>query len=378
MNIKIGDSVRYLNAVGGGTVVRVDGDMVYVDDDGFETPVLARECVVVKAASPSAGGHTASKAAPQSKYEAPLPKSEPARPTQLPVVETAGGNKLNIVLGFEASDLKSLSQATFDAYLVNDSNYYLYLTVATREASVAEWTLRYSGLIEPNIQEFIFEAGRDELPLMDRVAVQYIAFKRDRAFEAKAPVLAELRLDTTKFAKLHCFRPNPYFDVPVIALDITTDDRAAGPEPAFEAKDIEQGIREKRRAVTDAAREQARAARRASAKPSGDVLEVDLHAENLLDTTAGLSTADILNLQIDRFCQVMDENLRSIGRKIVFIHGKGEGVLRNAIMKELTHRYKGHDVQDASFREYGFGATQVTIRRPQSGPQSPAKPGIKR
>ena len=59
----------------------------------------------------------------------------------------------------------------------------------------------------------------------------------------------------------------------------------------------------------------------------------------------------------------MDAHLRHPGQKIVFIHGKGEGVLRQAIMKELTHRYKGHDVQDASFREYGFGATQVTIRQ---------------
>lgn len=368
MNIKIGDSVRYLNSVGGGTVVRVEGDMVYVDDDGFETPLLARECVVVKAASSSAPKAAAPTVAAESKYSAPMPKVETPRPTQLPVVETAGGNKLNIVLGFEASDLKSLSQTTFDAYLVNDSNYYLYVTVATREASVAEWTLRYSGLIEPNIQEFLFESGRDELPLMDRVAVQYIAFKRDRSFEAKSPVLAELKLDTTKFAKLHCFRPNPYFDVPVIALDITTDDRAADPEPVYEAKEIERGIREKRRAVSEAAREQARAARHASAKPSDDVLEVDLHADNLLDTTAGLSTADILNLQIDRFCRVMDDNLRNPGRKIVFIHGKGEGVLRQAIMKELNHRYKGHDVQDASFREYGFGATQVTIRRTNPAP----------
>ena len=45
----------------------------------------------------------------------------------------------------------------------------------------------------------------------------------------------------------------------------------------------------------------------------------------------------------------------------MFIHGKGEGVRRQALLKELTPRYKGHDVQDASFREYGFGATQVTI-----------------
>ncbi|MDE7142583.1 MAG: Smr/MutS family protein, partial [Muribaculaceae bacterium] len=87
-----------------------------------------------------------------------------------------------------------------------------------------------------------------------------------------------------------------------------------------------------------------------------------LHIGELLDTTAGLSTADILNYQIDTFRRTMDEHLRDKGLRIVFIHGKGEGVLRQAIAKELAHRYKGHDVQDASFREYGYGATQVTIR----------------
>ena len=91
------------------------------------------------------------------------------------------------------------------------------------------------------------------------------------------------------------------------------------------------------------------------------VLEVDLHIDELVDTTAGMSSADMLNLQIDTFRRVMDTNLNNKGLKIVFIHGKGEGVLRQALMKELNHRYKGHDVQDASFREYGFGATQVTI-----------------
>ena len=48
--------------------------------------------------------------------------------------------------------------------------------------------------------------------------------------------------------------------------------------------------------------------------------------------------------------------------KIVFIHGKGEGVLRNALIKELRYRYKSFSYQDASFQEYGYGATQVTIR----------------
>ena len=91
-------------------------------------------------------------------------------------------------------------------------------------------------------------------------------------------------------------------------------------------------------------------------------LVVDLHINELVDNTHGLSNADMLNLQVDTFRRIMDQNLRKHGQKIIFIHGKGEGVLRQAIYKELNYRYKGHDVCDASFREYGYGATQITIR----------------
>lgn len=58
----------------------------------------------------------------------------------------------------------------------------------------------------------------------------------------------------------------------------------------------------------------------------------------------------------------MDENKRNKGQKIVFIHGKGDGILKNAILKELSSKYKSAYYQDASFREYGYGATMVTIK----------------
>ena len=45
--IQKGDTVRYLNAVGGGKVIRVEGRIAYVDDDGFETPVQTSDLVVV-------------------------------------------------------------------------------------------------------------------------------------------------------------------------------------------------------------------------------------------------------------------------------------------------------------------------------------------
>ena len=349
--IKAGDMVRFLNAVGGGRVVRIDGNLAYVDDDGFETPVLLSECVVVGKASFDTA--------------MPVPKEHSAQNhkdtqaevhTKLPIVETATGDSLNIVLGFEPVDIKTLSRSSFEAYIVNDSNYYLYITVATRSRLDNDWTHVFDGLIEPNIQEFAFEIDQTALSKLDRIYVQYLAFKRDKAYAAKASEALELKVDATKFARLHCFRPNPYFDRQVISFDIAVNDGKPF-MTEIDARTLEEGIREKKR---DVKKSQA-TVRPPKPKNDGPVV-VDLHASELLDNVAGLSSADILNMQVDRFSEVMDANLRKPGQTIVFIHGKGEGVLRQAIMKELTHRYKGHDVQDASFCEYGFGATQVTIR----------------
>ena len=45
-----------------------------------------------------------------------------------------------------------------------------------------------------------------------------------------------------------------------------------------------------------------------------------------------------------------------------YCHGKGEGVLRRALINDLSYRHKTYTWQDASFQEYGYGATQVTIK----------------
>ncbi len=352
--IQIGDTVRFLNSTGGGVVRRIEGNIAYVDEDGFETPTLLRECVVVAtaAAAPRTAPAAPAKAAATS---SPAPAQAPAQTPALTVEETPGGEKLNIVLAYEAANLKRLNDTTFDTYIVNDSNYYLYFTYMTRADEAKEWTLRYAGMVEPNIQLFIEEIAGSDLSAMDRVAVQCIAYKEGKEFRMKSPVAVETALDTTKFFKLHCFKPNPYFDHDVIALDIVKDDVALR-RMVIDSGRLEEGLKAKKAAD----RPIRRPVQKHQPKKPG-LLEIDLHISELVDSTAGLSPADMLNLQIDEFRKVMDANLKNKGLKIVFIHGKGEGVLRNALMKELNHRYKGHQVQDASFREYGFGATQVTI-----------------
>lgn len=352
--MNVGDTVRFLNSTGGGIVHRIEGNIAYVDEDGFETPVLTRECVVVATAANTTKAApvtaAASVAAPSS-----APAAAPGRHDRPEIEETPGGEKLNVVLAYEPANIKRLNDTTFDTYIVNDSNYYLCFTYMTRADESGEWTLRYAGVVEPNIQLFIEEISGSDLPAMDRVALQCVAYKEGKEFRLKSPVAIETALDTTKFFKLHCFKSNPYFDGDVIALDIVKDDVPMR-RMLIDSSRIEEGIKAKK--SVDRPRRQP-VQKHHDKKPG--LLEVDLHIDELVDSTAGLSPSDMLNLQIDEFRKVMDANLRNKGLKIVFIHGKGEGVLRNALLKELNHRYKGHMVQDASFREYGFGATQVTI-----------------
>lgn len=347
---KVGDIVRYLNAVGGGKIVKINGNVAYVDEDGFETPVLLRECVVV----------TTAEAQREAIAERPAvtntlrPTKEVVTNPEPEIEETPGGDKMNLVLGFEPANIKSLSTTTFDTYLVNDSNYYLYFTYLSRDEGDGLWTTRYAGIVEPGIQLFLEELQHENFATMSRIAIQCVAFKRDKQFKLQQPVNVELRFDGSKFFKLHCFRENEYFEREVIAFDIVKNGEPQR-QMTIDSNQLQKAMRSK--AVAD----MRRPVRKKSVEKN-DVLETDLHIEQLVDTTAGLSNADMLNLQVDEFRKVMDANLKNHGKKLVFIHGKGDGVLRQAIIKELNYRYKGHRYQDASFREYGYGATQVTIK----------------
>ncbi len=350
---QVNDIVRFLNQMGGGRITRIVDNMAYVEDeDGFEQPALLRECVVVESSKPKPTAYD--------KPIAPLPSKEVIveAPKPVPVVETDEGDVLNIVLAYEPRELKHLNTTTYDAYLVNDSNYYLYFVYMTKSDDAAEWVTRYHDVVEPNIQVHIEEFEHALLTQMDKVAVQYVAFKQDKGFKLKNPALVEHRLDTTKFYKMHCFHENEYFDTPVIALDIVKNDRPAR-MMVVDSADLERAMKEKR-AQDRPQRQQVK--KHDKTQKKGEIIECDLHITELLDTTAGLSNKDMLEVQLDEFRRVMDENKKHHGAKIVFIHGKGEGVLRKALLDELKRKYPRCEAQDASFREYGFGATLITVR----------------
>lgn len=89
-------------------------------------------------------------------------------------------------------------------------------------------------------------------------------------------------------------------------------------------------------------------------------LEVDLHIHHLTDSTKGMTNFDMLNLQLDTARHKLEFAIRKRIPKIVFIHGVGEGVLRQEL-ETLFRRYNNVTFYDADYKTYGLGATEVKI-----------------
>ncbi len=349
MDMKIGDKVRFLSEVGGGVVKGFQGkDIALVEDeDGFEIPMLVRECVVIETDNYNIPLKPASKKEAEPEPE----KEEEDRPITWRAPEIRGNDVLNVYLAYVPQDVKAISSTAFDAYLVNDSNYFVdYLYLAAEGNS---WTLRSRGTVKPNMKLHIEEFGKADLSGMEHVAVQLIAYKDDRSFLLKQAVSQELRIDTVKFYKLHTFQASDFFEEPALIYDIVKDDES--PKQVYvSADDIKEALLQK--SVSAPAKRQPK-----QPKVKNDIVEIDLHIHELLDDTTGMSNGEMLEYQLDMFRKTLDEYKNKKGQKIVFIHGKGDGVLRRAILDELKRKYKTYQSQDASFREYGFGATMVII-----------------
>lgn len=353
MSIQIGDKVRFLNSTGGGTVRGFHGkDQILVEDeDGFEVPALIRECVIVGNSDMQV--HSNKRPKPQAPVEIPTPKKP--EPAEVKTKETMEGERLNVYLAYLPVDPKAFQQTNYEAYFVNDSNYYLFFNYMNRTNN--SWMSRYHGIVEPNTKIFIEEFGKQELNDLERICVQLVAFKQDKPYSLKNTVSVELRLDTVKFYKLHCFMENDYFEEEALMYPIVRNDLAEK-ELLVSAVELQEAMYQKVREERHAPQ----AIVKKKETMNSSILEVDLHIDELLDDTNGLNNADMLNFQLEKFHEVLAKCASSKGQKIVFIHGKGDGVLRKALEKELKTRYKQYYFQDASFREYGYGATMVTIK----------------
>ncbi len=188
-----------------------------------------------------------------------------------------------------------------------------------------------------------------------------LLFHKDASKTVLMPANYEIKIRTSKFFKEGCFEQSGLFVekaliVPIVSLsthDIAAQYEKTSAQIQAQAKRLQDMQAESVVVKVQQAKPTSFFDKHIVAKGEA---EVDLHIEELTDSDANLSAADMLNIQLDYFRKCLDKAIEMNLDKIVFIHGVGQGVLKHNIEEELN-RYSFLHFFPASMRKYGVGAT---------------------
>ena len=335
MDIRIGDIVRFLTEKLEGKVSGVIDSStvnVYVDEYGFEIPAAVNDLVVVR----SDFSQTNS-----------TPKINIPTSSQKSVsIESAN----TVYLAIVPDNFNNLMDSRYELFLVNDTTQICLFSISYRKDD------KYTGIIAGNCNPGSYcSIGLHTLKEIDNnikaISIQCIFFQKGE-HALKNTISTEVKINTVSLCKSGAYKHTRWFDS--IATLRPLDKENSIDIQEIDNKQLQQAIKEKQ--IEDIP------TNRPQKQIVNNIVEVDLHCNQLLETTAGMESKDILEYQLDVFKKTMEEFKLRRGQKIVFIHGKGDGVLRQRILWELQGKYKRHNHQDASFKQYGYGATMVSIK----------------
>jgi hypothetical protein len=96
--------------------------------------------------------------------------------------------------------------------------------------------------------------------------------------------------------------------------------------------------------------------------PSKPAVSIDLHIEELTKDSWAMSNSEIISLQMSTFERQFEAAIANGMDEITFIHGVGNGVLREAIHRRLSGHKNVAYFEDAQKEKFGYGATKVKIK----------------
>ena len=344
MKFKIGDRVRFMSEMGGGIIRGFSGkDTVHVEiEEGFEIPVRQNEIIAVSD-SPGMGVQDKDTTSNKSRektatsQEAPAytkkVKHEAVIPQQKPVI---------ISLACTQRNPESPGGSLIDVFLMNDSLYDLSFAVFLEQQAVTHF--HSLGVIEGETQWHIGEFTQSELGKTNAFHIQGMLY-HEGTFLPMPAIDKRIDIRDIQFYKQKFYRPTVYFEQPAVLFEV------------FQWMPNEMkpaGNMAKKPVIPTGVPEQV------SMSQSG-IHEVDLHIETIDPEWQQLDPAAILNKQLARFRDTMALATLAKWTQVIFIHGVGDGRLKFELRKLIDKQYPDARYQDASFVEYGYGATLVYL-----------------
>jgi len=352
MILKIGDKVRFLNEVGGGRVISlISKDMVNVaTDDGFEVPTMVNNLIVVNSPDIYESGRARQTTISAKAVEVPGKKvSKPENPWFHDKNQVPDKEEPQFLFALIPEIPSNPPAGNISMYFVNNCNDTLLLRFSQKTRYDYETIV--AGTISPNSRVFLglIKPGMiTELPLY---LFQFLNFRK-RTKEPGSFIQKEISLSSVKFYKQGTFVTTKLFKEPVKLIQLNENQLTTALEKLSE-QDFHKAVSQK----------EPKKKEQVIALPNTEIIEVDLHIHELLDNYSNITNNEMVTIQIKKIHEEMAKAIKSEAKKIVFIHGVGNGTLKNELRNELERKYRKYSFQDASFREYGYGATMVIIRK---------------
>jgi len=343
MNINIGDKVRFLNDIGGGTVVKIisKSQVMVKDSNEFEYPFPTNELIVIEKAKPE-----------PEKQENNIIKKEPDTQIQKRGIEIKSDNNSEILFAF----VKKKNEAFdgFECFLINDSNFYIFYHIVLRGENGFE--KMDAEILEPNTKICVGILSRSQINFSKEITIQMVLFNHPHQV-LHTMVERKIKIVPINFFQDYRFLENDFMDEKAYIFELLKEKQGLG-ESIKTQEDFESNIQNKNLLFEEEPEDDKPQRYNPRKKPA--VIEVDLHINQLVESVIGLSNAEILQIQMKTFHEAMTDAITNKAGKVILIHGIGNGTLKAAIRESLDIQYK-LKYEDASFREYGFGATMVIL-----------------
>ncbi len=369
MKYKKGDKIKFLNDTGGGIVTNViDKNTVHVlIDEGFELPVNINDILPVEVQE--------EKQATNEFYNKEQSTDSEDRNQDFDTLEEIltehedeflnedpetikNDDTIQLSLAFVPTNQKTLTEGPLELSLINDSNYKILYNISTKQPDQNnEYMTIHSGFIEANTKNVIKEFEREDINRNPEFLFQCIFFKKNM-FSFHPPEYNEINIQPIKLYHDNTYKENDFFDekayvLPLEIINFKEEVEKISPEEI--KKILQEKSKPKKIKIPEI---KPTGKRRDKQKPR----EIDLHIHELVEDESGLTDADKLELQMLHFRKKMNEAMQNNEKRIIFIHGVGNGRLKLEIRNAIDKEYPRAGYQDASFQEYGFGATLVFIK----------------
>ncbi len=346
MRYQIGDKVKLLNDKGGGIITKIiSSSIVGVSgEDGFELPTLISNLI------PDNDNDNNNE-----QEEAYNMFQENA--SQLADDVSKKADK-GIYIAFVPQNQKWLITGDVDIYIINNCPDTVIYNIYLKNNSQTYQGFDY-GSVEGNSKVIIATQNRDELVFWTKGIIQIMYHSDTCQGMPSLPENIPFKIKSVKFLKEENYTNSVFFDEKAIICMLTQSVALNAINKNMEPLD---NLKEN---LISNKKEQFKSVTPKSFfidkhKIDEDTAEVDLHIDALTDDAFILTPYQKLQIQKDYFSKCLDSAMAGHYKKVIFVHGVGNGILKREI-ENILREIEGVEYYDAPMNNYGFGATVVIL-----------------